>query len=211
MQPIKMVFEDMQTYSDAASMPIKRRRIAAERSTVALMGVAGALMIAEMSLHNMMMGGLIIMTAVAVTYQKEFALLLAGIDNKQRKYGVNLYAILYCLLAFVFVLDFASAPASAQFFNNAQTWLIDNFPNATGNPQTQQTIETVFNIIRALFLLYIAISIVNIIQAVRRDEDWATPARTPFIMVVAVFAADVLTGLVAGGGGGGGGPAPPIV
>ncbi|MDZ8264101.1 hypothetical protein [Nostoc sp. ChiQUE01b] len=198
-----MVFENMQTYSDAVAVPAKsRRKIAAERSTVALMGVAGALMIAEMSLHNMMMGGLIIVTAVAVTYQKEFTKLLTGIDSKQRKYGVNLYAILFCLLAFVFVLDFASAPASAQFFNNAQGWLTENFPNAAGNAQTEQTIETVFNIIRALFLLYIAISIVNIIQAVRRDEDWATPARTPFIMVVAVFAADILTGLVAGGAAG---------
>ncbi|MBD6620749.1 hypothetical protein FNW02_34570 [Komarekiella sp. 'clone 1'] len=205
-----MVFKDMQTYSSRAGLPsdamasgIKtKRRIAAERNTVALMGVAGALMIAEMSLHNMMMGGIIILTAVAVTFQKEFTLVLTGIDSKQRKYGVNLYAILFCLLAFVFVLDFASAPASAQFFNNAEDWLVTNFPNAAGNTQTQETIETVFNIIRALFLLYIAISIVNIIQAVRRDEDWATPARTPFIMVVAVFAADILTGLVAGGAGG---------
>lgn len=200
----------MQAYSSKVRLPSdtevapvnkSKRRIATERSTLALMGVAGALMIAEMSLHNIMMGGLIVITAVAVCFQKEFVRLLTGIDNKQRKYGVNLYAILFCLLGFVFILDFASAPANAQFFNNAQTWLTTNFPNAAGNTQTQQTIITVFNIIRALFLLYIAISIVNIIQAVRRDEDWATPARTPFIMVVAVFAADILTGLVAGNAG----------
>lgn len=174
----------------------ERRRTAAEQSTVALMGVAGALMIAEMSLHNIMMGGLIIATAVAVIFQKEFTSLLSLVDKKQRKYKVNFYAILFCLLGFVFLLDFASAPAQAQFFNNAENWLTQNFPNATGNLQTVATIQTVFDIVRALFLLYVAIAIVNIIQAVRRDEDWATPARTPFIMVVAVFAADVLTALI---------------
>ncbi|OKH14696.1 hypothetical protein FACHB389_35865, partial [Nostoc calcicola FACHB-389] len=59
-------------------------------------------------------------------------------------------------------------------------------------------VSLIFNILRALFLLYIAISLVGVINAVRKDEDWQSIARTPLLVVVAVTIADVLTRFVIG-------------
>ena len=55
-----------------------------------------------------------------------------------------------------------------------------------------------FNVLRAIFLLYLGISIVKVIQAARQDEDWQNLARTPFIIVVAVVTADIITGMIVG-------------
>jgi hypothetical protein len=41
-------------------------------------------------------------------------------------------------------------------------------------------------------------SLVGVINAVRKDEDWQSVARTPLLVVVAVTIADVLTGFVIG-------------
>lgn len=54
--------------------------------------------------------------------------------------------------------------------------------------------------LRAIFLLYIAISLIGVVNAVRKDEDWQSVARTPLLVVIAVVVADVLTGFVIGDG-----------
>jgi len=59
-------------------------------------------------------------------------------------------------------------------------------------------IPLVFNVLRGLFLLYVAISLVKVINAARQDEDWATIARTPLIIIIAVTAGDILTTLITG-------------
>ncbi|MGF2037493.1 MAG: hypothetical protein RMZ43_019605 [Nostoc sp. CmiVER01] len=181
-----------------AALPSKRKK-AIEGSTIGLMGVTGALMILEMSVHNIMLGGLIIAgaIAVAVAIPKQTQALLTNFEKIQRKSGVNVYAILFALLSIIFLLDFASAPADAQFFNNAQTWMNGAFGNA-GNGQTQAVITLFFNVLRGLFLLYVGISLVRIVQAARNDEDWQTLARTPLIIVLSVFVGDLVTGLIIG-------------
>jgi hypothetical protein len=49
-----------------------------------------------------------------------------------------------------------------------------------------------------LFLLYVAISLVKVINAARQDKDWATIARTPLVIIIAVTAGDILTTLITG-------------
>jgi hypothetical protein len=179
-----------------AALP-SRKNIVISGSTIGLMGVTGALMILEMSVHNIMLGGLMIAGAIAVAIPKQTQALLTNFEKLQRKWGVNLYAILFAFLSVIFLLDFASSPAEAQFFNNAQTWMTGAFGNA-GNGQTQAVIELFFNVLRGLFLLYVGISLVRIVQAARNDEDWQTLARTPLIIVLSVFVGDLVTGLITG-------------
>ncbi|MDZ7955350.1 hypothetical protein [Nostoc sp. DedQUE09] len=140
-------------------------------STLVLMGATGAAMIVSMSVHNILLGGLMIATAIAIALPKQSQALLTNFEQIQRKYGVNLYAVLFTILTVVCLLDFAAAPADAQFFNNAQTWMTNTFGNA-GNGQTQAVVELFFNVLRGLFLLYVGISLVRIAQAARNDEDW---------------------------------------
>ncbi|HEY9802173.1 MAG TPA: hypothetical protein V6D25_17565 [Leptolyngbyaceae cyanobacterium] len=187
----------------ATLRPVSNER--AKNSTLALMGVTGVAMIAEMSIHNILLGGLMIGAAMIIALPKQANYLFTNFDKVQRKYGVNLYAILFALLAVIFVLDFASAPAQAQFFQNAQNWMKDAFSTSGGNnTQIGQVIDLFFNVLRGLFLLYVGISLVRIIQAARNDEDWQSLSRTPLIIVLAVFVGDIITGLIVRTGGTGG-------
>ncbi|WP_375511939.1 hypothetical protein [uncultured Nostoc sp.] len=181
----------------AAVLASGKKNSTITNSTLVLMGTTGAAMIVSMSVHNILLGGLMIATAIGIALPKQSQALLTNFEQIQRKYGVNLYAVLFTILTVVCLLDFAAAPADAQFFNNAQTWMTNTFGNA-GNGQTQAVVELFFNVLRGLFLLYVGISLVRIAQAARNDEDWQTLARTPLIIVLSVFVGDLVTGLITG-------------
>lgn len=83
--------------------------------------------------------------------------------------------------------------AYAQFFGGAEEFFTTTFGDAAG-----ETIPIVFGVLRALFLLYIGVSLIRVINASRNDDDWQQLAKAPLIVVVAVVVADVLTTLVVG-------------
>ncbi len=104
-------------------------------------------------------------------------------------------AIIFC----AFWLDYFANPAQAQFFRKAEDFFKNNLTQGTGgDSNTQAAVSLIFNVLRALYLLYIAVSLIGVINAVRKDEDWQSVARTPLLVVVAVTVADVLTGFVIG-------------
>lgn len=100
----------------------------------------------------------------------------------------------------IFWLDYFAAPAQAQFFKKAEDFFQNNLTaGASSNGgNTQLAVGLVFNVLRALYLLYIAVALIGVVNAVRKDEDWQNIARTPLLVVVAVTIADVLTGFVIG-------------
>jgi hypothetical protein len=90
-------------------------------------------------------------------------------------------------------LNYFALPADAQFFGKAE-----EFFGSGGLGVDQTATKMVFNVLRALYILYLAVAFVGVINAVRQDEDWQTVARTPVLVVVVVTVADVLTGLIVG-------------
>ena len=96
-------------------------------------------------------------------------------------------------LGLLWLVTLLAYPAQAQFFGGAETWMTTNFGTAAGD-----AIPLVFNVLRGLFLLYVGISLVRVINSARNDEDWQTIARTPLIIIIAVTAGDVLTTLITG-------------
>ncbi|AUT02326.1 hypothetical protein CLI64_19095 [Nostoc sp. CENA543] len=102
------------------------------------------------------------------------------------------------LIMSLFWLDYFAAPAQAQFFRRAEDFFKNTLTQGTANNNGQAAVSLIFNILRGIYLLYIAISLVGVINAVRKDEDWQSVARTPLLVVVAVTVADVLTGFVIG-------------
>ncbi len=108
---------------------------------------------------------------------------------------------IFVLVGSFYLIDGLSTPAHAQFFQNAETWMSSTFQGAG------EAIPLVFNVLRGLFLIYLGISLVKVIQAVRQDEDWQNLARTPMMILIAVTMADILTNLIIGGAGGGAGGA----
>ena len=102
----------------------------------------------------------------------------------------------------LFWLDYFAVPAQAQFFKRAEDFFNNTLTQDDGTNNNSQNARTaislIFNVLRALYLLYIAVSLDGVINAVRKDEDWQTIAKTPLLVVVAVTIADVLTGFIIG-------------
>ncbi|MEH2070073.1 MAG: hypothetical protein V7K47_18240 [Nostoc sp.] len=118
-----------------------------------------------------------------------------------RRSLVILQILAAAIVLSLFWLDSFAAPAQAQFFGEAEKFFKKTLNDgSTGNNAggSDTAVSLIFNILRALFLLYIAISLVGVINAVRKDEDWQSIARTPLLVVVAVTIADVLTRFVIG-------------
>lgn len=122
--------------------------------------------------------------------------------NLPRRQVVFLQVVAVSVILVCFWLDYFADPAQAQFFKRAEDFFRNNLTqsntNTTNAAGTQAAISLIFNVIRALYLLYIAISLIGVINAVRRDDDWQNVARTPLLVVIAVTIADVLTGFVIG-------------
>ena len=118
----------------------------------------------------------------------------AGVSTKaSRSWTARRQTILAIGLSLFSLLTVLAFPAQAQFFGGAETWMQTNFGAATGD-----AIPLVFNVLRGLFLLYVGISLVRVINGARQDEDWQTIARTPLIIIIAVTAGDILTTLITG-------------
>jgi hypothetical protein len=106
------------------------------------------------------------------------------------------------LLLSCFWLDYFASPAVAQFFKGAEDFFKKTLTQGSNsNNSPQEAISLIFNVLRAIYLLYIAISLVGIINAVRQDDDWQSVARIPLLVIIAVTIADVLTGFIIGNGG----------
>lgn len=108
---------------------------------------------------------------------------------------ISAVAVIFSL----FWLDYFAFPAQAQFFGKAESFFKNTLTQGTtNNTNTQPAVSLIFNVLRGIFLLYIAVSLIGVINAVRKDEDWQSIARTPLLVVIAVTIADVLTGFVIG-------------
>jgi len=69
-------------------------------------------------------------------------------------------------LGLFWLITLLACPAQAQFFGGAEDWMSETFGEAG------DAIPLVFNVLRGLFLLYVGISLVRVINSARNDEDW---------------------------------------
>ncbi|NEO89491.1 hypothetical protein [Moorena sp. SIOASIH] len=115
------------------------------------------------------------------------------IQRLVRKYGLGACLFLFAFLWFM--LDFTAAPAHAQFFQVAEDWLTSAIPEVDAD-----LVSLVFNVLRALFLIYLGISLVKVVNAAQQDDDWKTLARTPIIILIVVTLGDLLAGYITGTG-----------
>jgi len=98
------------------------------------------------------------------------------------------------LVGMLFVMSVE--PAHAQFFQTTETWLTSKFN--IGGAGGGSAVSIVFNVLRAIFVIYLGISLVRVIQAARNDDDWQQLARIPLILVVTVTLGDILAKLITG-------------
>jgi hypothetical protein len=128
----------------------------------------------------------------AIFFRRELEGLFKIITKFSERYKITSPALI--ILGVFLLLDALSTPTQAQFFQNAETWMTGQFTGA------DEAITLSFNVLRGLFILYLGISLVRVIQAARQDEDWVNLARTPMIILIAVTMGDILANLIIGGG-----------
>lgn len=110
---------------------------------------------------------------------------------------VLLQTLVLAAILSVFWLDWFADPAAAQFFSKAENFFKTSLTD-TSQSGASSAVSLVFNVIRALYLLYVAVALIGVVNAVRKDEDWQVVARTPLLVVIAVTIADVLTSFITG-------------
>jgi hypothetical protein len=131
--------------------------------------------------------------ANAIFFRRELDGFFNTIANFSQRYKITSSA--FTVFGTFLLLDALSTPVQAQFFQNAETWMTSQFTGA------DTAITLSFNVLRGLFILYLGISLVRVVQASRQDEDWQNLARTPMIILIAVTMGDILANLIIGGGG----------
>lgn len=114
------------------------------------------------------------------------------LDGKRRNRALRTtFLLLLGVLVFALLNLFAS-PAQAQFFQSAEDFFSNTFTSSGA------AIPVVFNTLRALYIVYLAVAFIGVFNSVRQDEDWVAAARTPILVVITVTLADILTGLITG-------------
>ncbi len=156
--------------------------------------IACTVFLSAISLHSpMLVFCLLLGSLIAVIIQQ-----ISWRFNLPKRQLIGLQIIAIAIILTAFWLDYFAAPAQAQFFGKAEDFFQNTLTQGSTDSGTRTAVSLVFNVLRALFLLYIAISLISVVNAVRKDEDWQSIIRTPLLVVVAVTIADVLTGFIIG-------------
>lgn len=87
----------------------------------------------------------------------------------------------------------AASPSNALFFQAAEQYFQTTFGGASA---ATTAIPLVFGALRVIFVLYLGIALVRVINAFRNDEDWQTAARIPMIVILCIVLGDVLSTMI---------------
>lgn len=98
----------------------------------------------------------------------------------------------------------AALPSQAAFFVQAEQYLQQILAVGAASGATA-LVPLLFGVLRVIFVIYIGIALVRVVNGFRNDEDWSTAARIPLIVVLCVVIGDALSTLIVQGANGGGG------
>ncbi|MBD2298710.1 hypothetical protein H6G80_10355 [Nostoc sp. FACHB-87] len=158
--------------------------------------LACTVFLSVISLHSpVLLFCLLIGSLIVISIQQ-----IGQLVNLPNRWRIALQILAPIVILSLFWLDYLAAPAQAQFFGKAERFFKTNLTQGanTNTAGTETAVSLIFNVLRGIYLLYIAVSLIGVINAVRKDEDWQSIARTPLLVVLAVTIADVMTGFVIG-------------
>ncbi|MBD2494819.1 hypothetical protein [Nostoc sp. FACHB-280] len=158
--------------------------------------LACTVFLSVISLHSpVLLFCLLIGSLIVISIQQ-----IGQLVNLPSRWRIALQILAPIVILSLFWLDYLAAPAQAQFFGKAERFFKTNLTQGanTNSAGTETAVSLIFNVLRGIYLLYIAVSLIGVINAVRKDEDWQSIARTPLLVVLAVTIADVMTGFVIG-------------
>ena len=162
-----------------------------------IMLVANTITIFDVAINPSLIGittlTICLLGTLVIYFRRDLSDFFKAVTKFSRSHKITSYAVI--IWSIFILLEALASPAYAQFFQSAESWMTAQF---TG---TGEAITLAFNVLRGLFILYLGISLVRVIQAARQDEDWQNLARTPMIILIAVTMGDILANLIIGGGG----------
>ncbi|OYQ63919.1 hypothetical protein B9G53_14455 [Pseudanabaena sp. SR411] len=161
----------------------------------ALTAVIAGIMITFACSKGMYLTALLTLIGLLLAFPKVLLMLYDRFEQMIRHYKYSPVLLMGIAIGFVIglLLILTVEPAQAQFFNRTQTWMTGAIPGIdTG------LVALIFNVLRALFVIYLGIGLVKVIQSARNDDDWQQMARTPLILVVTVTMGDILAGIITG-------------
>ncbi|NMF61092.1 hypothetical protein [Pseudanabaena yagii] len=144
---------------------------------------------------GMYLTALLALIGLLLAFPKVLLMLYGKFEQLIRHYKYSPVLLLGIAIGFLIglLLIFTVEPAQAQFFNKTQTWMTSAIPGINTG-----LVALIFNVLRALFVIYLGIGLVKVIQSARNDDDWQQMARTPLILVVTVTMGDILAGIITG-------------
>ena len=81
--------------------------------------------------------------------------------------------------------------ANAAFYQNVEDWL-----GNTLLKDQKELVGLIVNVLRAIFVIYIGIAVVSVVQKIQQGDDWQTAARIPLVVVICVSMGDLLAGMI---------------
>ena len=91
-------------------------------------------------------------------------------------------------------------PAHAQFLEAAETGALEIVTGlGDGGENLTGIIEFIFGALRLLLVIYMAIALIQIVNAARQGEEWKDLMRTPLLVILVVVIGDFIAGVIFGG------------
>ena len=186
--------------------PLKRRSTSFFSSLERHQSLAIALGVAGLSLKCLASGlwfqSFCFATLLGFLYPLHLDAAIRRADRFCQSYRLNL-AMVTSLSVAVLVVGVVTLggmhPADAQFFVKTQQWM----ETSSGLSLDKTISGLIFNTLRLVFVIYLGIALVKVVNSAREGDDWQTLARTPAIILLAVSLGDALGTYITSGSGGG--------
>jgi len=93
----------------------------------------------------------------------------------------------------------STLPAQAMFLGKLCGLMQSVVSGAGSSGNIDGLITATVNVVRALFILYLAIALIGVFNQMQRDEEWQVAARTPLLAVVIVGIVEAISNLIVPG------------
>lgn len=170
--------------------------------TLILLALAATFILLDLSVSGFLYSGLIVTLLIIMMWPNQTLYRLQKLNRwaHNKPWRQQIFALVpVAVLTTIYILSWNAEPAQAAFFSSTESWMNSSFGGSGG--LSTELVALIFNVLRAIFVIYLGISLARIISSARNDEDWTTLARTPLIVLVTVVLGDLLANFITGAGG----------
>ena len=114
-----------------------------------------------------------------------------------RKCGWNGNAILGLLFGMAIAIAFfvgLTEPAHALFYSKAEEFMKSKVFNGVQGADTM--ISLTINVLRAIFVIYVGVAVISVVQKMQQGDDWQTAARIPLVVLLCATIGDKMSEMI---------------